>query len=244
MSSEYNISKQKLANRIAGEISLSEDPGETIKKWRDIFEISQRELADMMDVMPSVISDYENGRRESPGIKMVEKIVNSLLSIEDRNNGKVIREFLNVSNDKLPEKAVIDINEFQSPRNVSKFLSDIGAEAVSDHDSSNKVYGYSLINSVKAITDLSSKELVRIYGPTSQRALVFSNITRGRSPMVAIKVTNFKPGLVVLHDIDKSEVDPLALRIAEAENIPLASISDVELDQLKLDLRQILKNKS
>lgn len=62
--------------------------------------------------------------------------------------------------------------------------------------------------------------------------------------MVAIKVTNFKPGLVVLHDIDKSEVDPLALRIAEAENIPLASISDVELDQLKLDLRQILKNKS
>lgn len=243
MDSGYNVSKRKLANRIAGEISLSDNPGKTIKKWRDIFEISQRELADVMDVMPSVISDYENGRRKSPGIKMVEKIVNGLLNIDDKNNGKVIREFLSVSNDKIPNEALLDINEFESPHNIQQFTKIIGANLISDNNKSRKIYGYSLINSIKAITNLSTKELIKIYGSTSQRALVFSNITRGRSPMVAIKVTNFKPGLVILHDIEESEVDPIALRIAKAENIPLANVSDVEVGKLKARLRKSLSSK-
>jgi len=42
----------------------------------------------------------------------------------------------------------------------------------------------------------------------------------GRTPMVAIKVTNIKPALVVLHGL--MSVDEIAKRIAEAENIPLA----------------------
>ena len=53
--------------RIAGEIALSSNPGRTIKKWREEFGLSQHQLADAMGVSHSVISDYESGRRKSPG---------------------------------------------------------------------------------------------------------------------------------------------------------------------------------
>ena len=38
---------EKIKMEIAGEISLSEDPGATMRKWREIFGISQVELANL-----------------------------------------------------------------------------------------------------------------------------------------------------------------------------------------------------
>jgi len=35
---------EKFAVKIAGEISLSDTPGKTMKKWREIFEITQADL--------------------------------------------------------------------------------------------------------------------------------------------------------------------------------------------------------
>ena len=54
--------RNKLAEKMAGEITLSDNPGETLKKWRASFEISQTDLASFLKVSPSVISDYESGR--------------------------------------------------------------------------------------------------------------------------------------------------------------------------------------
>ena len=59
--------REELSRRIAGEITLSNDPGATLRKWRTDFDVSQTELADQLGVSSSVVSDYESGRRESPG---------------------------------------------------------------------------------------------------------------------------------------------------------------------------------
>src|SRR3989304_2593449 len=91
-----SLTKETLAKRIAGEIVLSEDAGKTIQKWRNIFKIPQRRLADEMKIMPSVISDYENGRRKSPGIKIIKRIVNSMIAIDEVNGGKIILEYMNM----------------------------------------------------------------------------------------------------------------------------------------------------
>ena len=56
-----------LAKNIAGEVTLSINPNETLKKWREIFGLTQIEVAKQLGVSPSVISDYEAGRRKSPG---------------------------------------------------------------------------------------------------------------------------------------------------------------------------------
>lgn len=214
------VKRKNLTKKICGEIILSEEPNKTIKKWRNIFEISQRDLADEMDIMPSVISDYESGRRKSPGIKMVRKIVNALIKVDEKKGGNVLRGFSNLPSNNSLSKSLLDIREFSVPVKIKDFCEKVGIDVVSGKDMiDQEIYGYSIIDSLKAIVELSPQDMVKLYGLTSQRALIFTKVSTGRSPMVAIKVTNLSPSFVALHGLNK--VDKLAERIAEVERIPI-----------------------
>jgi len=228
-----DILKDRLKKKISGEIVLSEDPGKTIKKWRNIFEISQRDLADRIDVMPSVISDYELGRRKSPGIKMIEKIVTGLVDVDESRGSEVIRKFSEFRPGDVVSDAILDIQEFSKGVAMEDFVDACDSELVANKDMKKKeIYGYSIIDSLKAIVELSPSELVRLYGLTTERALIFTKVSTGRSPMVAIKVTNLKPGLVVLHG-NSVEPDRLAKRVAEAEEVPLAISKSPDIDEMR-----------
>lgn len=61
-----------LQERIAGEIALSDSPGSTMKKWRELFGISQVELSKFLKISTSTISDYEGNRRASPGVGIIK----------------------------------------------------------------------------------------------------------------------------------------------------------------------------
>jgi putative transcriptional regulator len=216
---EFSLAKQKLAKDIVGEIVLSENSEKVIKKWRSIFKISQKSLANELEITPSVISDYESGRRKSPGIKMVGRYVNALLRVDEERGGNVIRSFSKM-NQNVPviSNAIIDIREFSAAADIQSFCRHINAVLVVKNGLEKPVYGYTIIDSLKAITELS--ELIKLYGITSQRALVFTKTSTGKTPMVAIKLTNLRPSVVVLHGLDV--VDDVAKRIAEVEGIPLA----------------------
>ncbi len=233
-----DILKQRLKKKISGEIVLSDDPGKTIKKWRSIFEISQRKLADRIGVMPSVISDYELGRRSSPGIKMIEKIVTGLVDVDEERGSKIIKKFSEFRPGDIVSDTILDIKEFSKGVKIGDFVDKCGGELVAKKDMRNKeIYGYSIIDSLKAIVELSPSELVRLYGLTTERALIFTKVRTGRSPMVAIKVTNLKPGLVVLHG-NMVEADKLAGRIAEAEDVPLAISNSPDIDDIRNKLME------
>ncbi len=68
---------------------------------------------------------------------------------------------------------------------------------------------------------LSGLDFYRIFGTTSERALVFSGVSKGRSPMIAVKISPFKPRIIILHGVE-GEIDPLAVQLARHEGIPLA----------------------
>ncbi len=53
--------QEQLTRRMAGEIVVSEKPGETLRKWREIFQLSQKELAILLEMNPSVVCDFEKG---------------------------------------------------------------------------------------------------------------------------------------------------------------------------------------
>jgi len=217
-----SLAKETLAKRIAGEIVLSDEAGKIIQKWRNVFKIPQRRLADEMKIMPSVISDYENGRRKSPGIKMVKKIVESMINIDERHGGKIIHEFAELPTRAALSEAVLDMKEFDAPISIKNFCDSINASVLVRNDLiDKKVYGYTVIDSLKAITDLSPMDMVKLYGMTSERVLIFTGAHSGRSSMIALKVTNLRPGLVILHGSEK--LDDLAKRIAELESIPLGT---------------------
>jgi putative transcriptional regulator len=112
------------------------------------------------------------------------------------------------------------MREFGSGMNIGRFCKKISASMLVERGMDKPVYGYTIIDSFKAITEFSFEDLVKLYGPTTQRALIFTKVTTGRTPMVAMKLTNLHPALVVLHGLDS--VDDVAKRIAEVEGIPLA----------------------
>ena len=72
-----------LKEKIAGEIALSESPGSTMKKWRELFGVSQVELAKSIKITTSTISDYESNRRLSPGVGVIKRFVDALFTIDE-----------------------------------------------------------------------------------------------------------------------------------------------------------------
>jgi len=225
--SKLDVGHEKLALRMAGEITLAENPGAAIRKWREIFRVSQKELARKLRVGPSVISDYESGRRKSPGTKLVSRIVNALLAIDEERGGDIIREYSRLIEGSKFFEAVLAIKEFSEPRKIKEIVKAVEGEfLVGEKNIENNVYGYTVIDSIKAILELSPLELAMIYGTTTQRALIFTGVHHGRSPMIAIKLTSLKPAMVVLHGPIK-EPDPLGIELAKGERIPLV-LSHVE----------------
>jgi putative transcriptional regulator len=215
------LAKDRLANKIAGEIVLSDNAGDVIQKWRNIFKIPQRRLADQIGVMPSVISDYENGRRKSPGIKVIKRMVDAMIVLDEKTGGKIIHDFLDFPSRNVLSSALLDMREFKSPRTIKNFCKSLNAPLVVRDDlKNNKIHGYSVIDSMKAIMEVSAVDMVKLYGLTSERVLIFTGAHSGRSSMVALKVTNLRPGLVILHGSER--IDELAKRIAELEGIPVA----------------------
>jgi len=217
---EFSLTKKELAKDIIGEIVLADNPENILKKWRNIFKISQKDLADELTITSSVVSDYELGRRKSPGIKMINRYVTAMINIDSRKGGTVIKSFMRTGKNPPLSESIIDIKEFSSNVTIRDFCDHINAPIlVGKERHHEEIYGYTMIDSLRAITELSFAELIKLYGITTQRALIFTKVHTGRSPMVALKLTNLHPALVVFHGLD--QVDEIAKRIAEVENIPI-----------------------
>ena len=220
-----NDIRNRLAEKMAGEITLSEKPGEVMKKWRINFDVAQSDLSTHLEVSPSVISDYESGRRKSPGTVIVSKIVNALLDIDQQRGSKQIRAYESMIIGSYDANVIYDIHEYSTPITINELSNLIEARIIhrQDPDTNKQLYGYTVVDSLKVILELPYQEFQKLYGWSTERAMIFTKVSTGRSPLVAIRVTNLKPGAIVLHGLEEDKVDPIARQIAQVENISLMS---------------------
>ena len=227
--------RKDLSEKIAGEITFSPKPGQTIRKWRNVFGISQTDLANYLNLSPSVISDYESGRRKSPGIQNVKKIIEAFIEIDEKHGGKIVHQYGSMMKTR---DGIIDILEYPYSIKASEFFKRIEANIITSKDIGldNNVKGFTLIDSVKTIETINSLDYSQLYGWNVERALVFTGIRYGRSPMIAVRVHPVKPTVIVYHR--PGSVDPLAIKLAERENIPLG-VTNLVLDELQKRLRFI-----
>jgi putative transcriptional regulator len=219
-----------LAERIAGEITLSDDPGATIRKWRTDFDVSQTALAEELDVSSSVVSDYESGRRASPGIALVNRVVDALLDIDERRGGDHIRQYGRVLSAGFDSDVVLDLREYPARIPLDRYYGAIGATELVG-GARDTIAGHTIIDSIEAIKRLSSEEFYDLYGESTNRVLVFTNVTRGESPLVALRVVKPTPHAVVLHGLNPDDVWDHAPALAQADGFALAT-TDMALEPM------------
>jgi putative transcriptional regulator len=229
--------REVLGRRIAGEIILSSKPGATMRKWRELFAVSQISLSEKMGLSASVISDYESGRRKSPGAKFIRRFVLALLQSDEEKGSRFIREFAKLTSS--PSMAVLDLREFPIPVRVEYLCKAIGGEVVACKEKNLKeINGYTVIDSKKAIEVLSGLEYSQLFGASTERALIFTNVETGCLPMMLVRVSSLKPRVVVFH---RTQPDEEAIKLAEYEQIPLIYSTAPSVEQLVKSLRKLYR---
>ena len=209
---------ESVARRIAGDIAFSEEPGKRLKWWREEFGVSQVEVARLMGVSPSVVTDYEKGRR-APGSKFIRKFVIALLEYDKSRGWEKLKELARLMG--IPAGAIIDMADFDEPVSIVELVDLVEGKLLTPLDQSKiQVYGYTVVDSIRAIMSLSGIQFYALMGGTPQRCIVFTGVRYGRSPMVAVRVSPVKPGAIVIHG-PRDDVDPLAVEISKLEGIPL-----------------------
>jgi putative transcriptional regulator len=226
-----------LEERIAGEIAMSESAGSAMKKWRELFGVSQVELSKYLKISASTISDYEGNRRASPGVVIIKRFVSALLSIDGQKGGEVARN-LGKFNATKEEGAFYTIHDFSTPISGIDFSRLIDAKIAANPNvlDTTKLFGYTMLDSLRVILEISPSDYPRLFGTTTERAFIFDQVSTGRSPMVVVRVAPIKPKLVVIQNIDT--VDKLAVKIAQIEKIPLLT-TKLNAEELKVRLNNI-----
>jgi putative transcriptional regulator len=229
--------REVLARRIAGEIILSSRPGATMRKWRELFAVSQMSLSEKMVVSASVISDYESERRKSPGARFVRRFVWAILKIDEERGSRFIREFARLTSS--PSMAIVDLREFPIPVRVEYLCKAIKGEVVADSGKYVKeVLGYTVLDSKRAVETLSGLEYSQVFGATTDRALIFTNVVDGSLPMMIVRVSSLKPRVVVFHG---ARPDEHSIKLAEYDQVPLIYSALPSLEQLVKSLRKLYR---
>ena len=206
-----------IREKIAGEVVLSPHPGRTLRKWREDFGVSQRDLAKHLATVPSVISDYEAERRVSPGAGFIRRYVDGLLALDSEHGGTVVQRL----GLRPHSEGILGMREFAVAIPLKALADQLDARTLSRVDLHRDIHGFTVLDAPRAILSIDASRFVEVYGWTTQRALIFSNVKYGRSPMVAIRAHPLKPAAVIF--ANPGRVDPLAVRLSEVENIPLLS---------------------
>jgi len=222
------LARERLAEKLSSEIILSKNPSQTFRAWRDQFNVSQHDLAMEIGVSPSQLSDYEKGRRKNPSLNLIKRVINGLIDLDEKRGAPTIKKY---SMD-LQDEAILDMAEFT-----------VGINPQSDSDIENDDYirrpimGYSIIDSILGILRFSSLDYMRIYGRSTERSLFFTKVAYGRSPMIAVRAHPIKPAMVVY--IKPEKVDPLAIKLARLERIPLVT-TKLDIEELSRRLRKLI----
>ena len=146
--------------------------------------VKQADLAREMGLSPSVLSDYESGRRASPGVGFIKRYVYALVSLDQSHQRLLQKEV-----EPQDRSAILAIGEFKEPVKARKLLEVVGGNIVTGAEKlETDIYGYTVLDSIKTIYALSGFDFYKIYGATTERLLVFTKVGLGRSPMVAVRV--------------------------------------------------------
>ena len=117
---------------------------------------------------------------------------------------------------------VLDLREYATSLDLADFYRAIGGEEVVPGPQT--ISGHTVIDGIQAIRRLSSEEFYRLFGQSTSRALVFTNVTSGEGPLVAMRVVTPTPNAVVLHGLSPDDLWEYAPAIARLDGFSLGIV--------------------
>lgn len=136
----------------------------------------------------------------------MRKFVESLVAIDEIKGGQIVNGLIRILTREIPSDIILDIREFPYAIKSEVLCEYLECEVLANSEMlSQPIYGYTAVDVINAIVNLSSDQLLTLYGATPQRAAIFTNVVSGRASMVAIKTSqmgttrSLKPSLLIIH---------------------------------------------
>ena len=164
----------------------------------------------------------------------MRRFVDALVYLDVGKGGSVTKRL----KEEDKESKFFEATEFSQSLTGAEFAKLIDAKTVANGDllEGKKLHGYTLLDSIKVILEMPYNEFPKLYGSSPERAFLFTEVSTGRSPLVVVRVSQMKPSVIVLHNIDK--VDRLAIRIAQVEKIPVL-LTKLSIDEIRERLKKV-----
>jgi len=230
---------EKLSKYIAGDIALSENPGEAMKRWRDLFGVSQTQLAAQIGVSPSMISDYESGRRKHPGSATIKKFVEALIGLDENRGFRVVKRFAKLFVEP-PQGLVVESCTLKNPVTGGDVVKAVGGEVITNENLlTGEIHGYTVFDTKHLLLGLGSDELSLFLAGCRGWALVFTNVENPGPVLAVVRVLGVQPGLVVLQGLSDLFLDELSVKMSELGGFPLVVSRRVGVEKILRALKRL-----
>ncbi len=228
---------ETVSKRILVDLVWSQNPGQEMRRWREAFNVSQAQLGKQMGVHQSVIADYERGKRK-PGVDFLKRMVRALIEIDASRGFPIVKNLSRGLTNLAPY--IIAVGEFSFPVRLDEVIRNVGYTL--DVEVPNTyVYGWLVIDSIKAILSLEGPEYYQLLSNSVGKLLVFTNVSTGRSPIIALRVgvtlTPLKPGAVIVHR--PRSLDQLSLILTIKSGVPLIVSTKKSVKELIESLKSL-----
>lgn len=154
--------------KIAGEIVFAPDSSAAFKKWRNIFEIGQKKLAMEMGLKISTISDYENGRRQNPGMSFIKRYVETLCKVDLSKKGDIVKSLIGETMSKP-----FELKEFKKIIKPEKLFNILPLYTVNSKRVDEHIFGITYIDTL-AVKEFDFSKYPLLFGRTNKRLLYFT----------------------------------------------------------------------
>ena len=100
--------------------------------------------------------------------------------MDKARGGTIIQKF---TEREKPTREFFEVHEFARSISLKDFITLIKGKVITNEDlvDSRRIYGYTLIDSIKVILEMPFSYFQNLYGNVNERAFVFMGVSTGRS---------------------------------------------------------------
>lgn len=236
----------ELMQLILGDIAANENYGLVMKKWRDLFNLTQSTIARELDIKQSVISDYENNRRKSPGIQFLRKYTKAIIKLGKEDNREQYNKLINRFNIKYGSKGLVE-GDFDKKLSIKQVLDLLNATQILSIKTSPEFTNYIFFsdNISSIITEEPSYKLLKGLKTKDKRVFIFSNVKTGRVPLIALKIltklNKIQMPKLVVFQTEKFKLSSFTRKLAKKNNISIA-LTNMSNERIKESLNENSEN--